>query len=182
MSCWIMPSHFGSGYFPDPGGSSLPCRSLRCSTYAPAPLVPLSSLFHSAKRIDRSVRTSGMLNTRASSITSAVPDPSSFAASPQPWPSMCALTMYISLGRDVPTFVQYTSSRGPGVVGSSLSFRRASFGCFKGSVLTLVRLRTPRGRPPPSIRGTALGSGAGRGAVDGGGGLNVYFRRSVGQP
>ena len=29
MSCWIMPSHFGSGYFPDPAGSSLPCSALR---------------------------------------------------------------------------------------------------------------------------------------------------------
>ena len=52
--------------------------------------MPVSSLFHSAKRIVRSVCTSGALKTRASSITSAVPEPSSFAASPQPWPSMCA--------------------------------------------------------------------------------------------
>ena len=40
-----------------------------------------------------------MLKMRASSITSAVPEPSSLAASPQPWPSMCAPTMYISSGR-----------------------------------------------------------------------------------
>ena len=39
-----------------------------------------------------------MLKMRASSITSAVPDPSSLAASPQPCPSMCAPTMYISFG------------------------------------------------------------------------------------
>jgi hypothetical protein len=58
------------------------------------------------KRIERSVRTSGLLKTRASSITSAVPDPSSFAASPQPIPSMCAPTIYISSGCVVPTFVQ----------------------------------------------------------------------------
>ena len=51
---------------------------------------PVSSLFQSAKRIERSVFTSGLLKTRASSITSAVPEPSSFAASPQPMPSMCA--------------------------------------------------------------------------------------------
>jgi hypothetical protein len=63
-------------------------------------------LFHSAKRIVRSVCTSGMLKTRASSITRAVPDPSSLAASPHPWPSMCAPMMYISSGRDVPTLVQ----------------------------------------------------------------------------
>ena len=42
--------------------------------------------------------TSGPLNTRASCITRAVPDPSSLAASPQPMPSMCPLTMYISSG------------------------------------------------------------------------------------
>jgi hypothetical protein len=29
MSCWIIPSHFGSGNLPDPDGFSLPCRSLR---------------------------------------------------------------------------------------------------------------------------------------------------------
>src|SRR6185437_2658251 len=36
MSCWIMPSHFGSGYLPDPAGSSLPCSASRCATYAVA--------------------------------------------------------------------------------------------------------------------------------------------------
>jgi hypothetical protein len=56
--------------------------------------------------MERSVRTSGLLKMRASSITIAVPDPSSFAASPQPIPSMCPPTMYISPGRVVPTFVQ----------------------------------------------------------------------------
>src|ERR1051325_135502 len=45
MSCWIMPSHFGSGYFPDPGGFSLPCRSCRCAMYARAACDPVSSLF-----------------------------------------------------------------------------------------------------------------------------------------
>ena len=45
---------------------------------------PVSSLFHSTKRIVRSLCTSAPLSTRASSITSAVPDPSSLAASPQP--------------------------------------------------------------------------------------------------
>ncbi len=54
----------------------------------------------------RSVVTPGMEKTRASSITSAVPEPSSLAASPQPMPSMCAPTMYISSGRVVPTLVQ----------------------------------------------------------------------------
>ena len=44
----------------------------------------------------------GLLNTRASSITSAVPEPSSLAASPQPMPSMCAPMMYISSGWVVP--------------------------------------------------------------------------------
>ena len=63
-------------------------------------------MFHSTNRMVRSVTTSGMLKIRASSITSAVPDPSSLAASPQPCPSMCAPTMYISFGYFVPTFVQ----------------------------------------------------------------------------
>ena len=48
----------------------------------------------------------GLLNMRASSMTSAVPEPSSFAASPQPWPSMWPPTMYISSGWVVPTLVQ----------------------------------------------------------------------------
>src|ERR1035437_4337645 len=29
MSCWIMPSHFGSGYSPDPAGSSFPWSAWR---------------------------------------------------------------------------------------------------------------------------------------------------------
>ena len=78
---------------------------------------PVSSLFQRTKRIERSVFTSGLLKTRASSITSAVPEPSSFAASPQPWPSMWPPTMYISSGCVVPTFVQYTSWRWPSVAG-----------------------------------------------------------------
>jgi hypothetical protein len=63
-------------------------------------------LFQSTNRIDRSVRTSGALKMRASSITIAVPDPSSLAASPQPMPSMCPPTMYISSGLVEPIFVQ----------------------------------------------------------------------------
>ena len=47
------------------------------------------------------------------------PDDEREDASPQPWPSMCALTMYISFGYRVPTFVQYTSSRGPFFAGSA---------------------------------------------------------------
>ena len=101
-----MPSHFGSGYRPEPGGSSLPCRSLRWSTYARAPFNPVSSLFQRANRIERSVCTSGLLKMRASSITSAVPEPSSLAASPNPMPSMWPPTMYISSGRVVPILVQ----------------------------------------------------------------------------
>ena len=149
MSCWIMPSHLGSGYFFDPAGDSFPCSAWRCSTYARAPLRPVSSLFQRMKRIDRSVWTSGLLNTRASSITIAEPEPSSFAASPQPWPSMCPPTMYISSGRVVPTFVQYTSSRGPGVVGSAFSARSRGSGWASESVLTPVRPRFPRRRLPP---------------------------------
>ncbi len=37
MSCWIIPSHFGSGYFPEPGGFSFPCSAWRCAMYARAP-------------------------------------------------------------------------------------------------------------------------------------------------
>ena len=29
MSCWIIPSHLGSGYFPEPFGSSIPCSFAR---------------------------------------------------------------------------------------------------------------------------------------------------------
>ena len=56
--------------------------------------------------MERSVVTPGALKTRASSITSAVPEPSSLAASPKPMPSMWADTMYISSGLVAPTFVQ----------------------------------------------------------------------------
>src|SRR5438034_725115 len=29
MSCWIIPSHFGSGYLPDPAGFSMPWSGAR---------------------------------------------------------------------------------------------------------------------------------------------------------
>jgi hypothetical protein len=57
-------------------------------------------------RIERSIRTSGALRTRANSITNAVPEPLSFVAWFTPWPSMWAATMYISSGRLVPIVVQ----------------------------------------------------------------------------
>jgi len=107
-------------------------------------------LFQSTNRRLTSVVTSGTLKIRASSITSAVPEPSSFAASPQPMPSMCAATMYISPGRDVPTFVQYSSSRGPSVDGSRFSSRSVSSGCRFGSLFTPARRVTPRRRDPPT--------------------------------
>ena len=130
-----------------------------------------------------------MLKTRASSITSAVPEPSSFAASPQPWPSMCAPTMYISSGCVVPTFVQNTSSRGP-VVGR-LAVERAQL-----RVGLLHRIGVDAGaargcrasRPPPGARSPALaiaGSAAAAAArlrASGGGVVYVYLMRSVGQP
>ena len=72
----------------------------------PGAIEPVSSLFQRTNRTERSVCTSGELNTRATSITSAVPDPSSLAASPQPWPSMWPPMMYISSGCVVPIFVQ----------------------------------------------------------------------------
>ena len=143
MSCWIIPSHLGSGYLPEPTGFSFPCRSLRWSTYACAPFKPVSSLFQSTKRIDRSVTTSGALKTRASSMTSAVPEPSSFAAAPKPWPSMWPPTIYISSGWAVPTLVQNTSSRGPGVSGSALIRRSAVSGCSSGFMFTPVGARVP---------------------------------------
>ena len=61
---------------------------------------------------ERAVLISSAASTRAISITSAVPEPSSFAASPPPRPSMCAPMMYISLGIVLPIRVAYTSSRG----------------------------------------------------------------------
>ena len=99
-----------------------------------------------------------------------------------------APTIYISFGNFDPTVVQYTSSRGPGVVGSVLSARSLSSGWRIESVLTPVRVRVPRGRPPPTAvgivgvavaadGGTAVGAGV---AV--GGGANTYFNRSVAQP
>ena len=72
--------------------------------------------------------TSGAEKIRASSMTSAVPEPSSFAASPQPIPSMCPPTMYISFGCVAPIFVQYTSCRCPGVVASASSARSVASG------------------------------------------------------
>ena len=88
--------------------------------------------------MERSVFTSGDENTRANSMTSAVPEPSSFAASPQPCPSIWPPTMYISSGCVVPTLVQYTSSRGPGALGCMLSARSFSSGWRMGSVFTPV--------------------------------------------
>ena len=117
--------------------------------YARAAWDPVSSLFHRANRMLRSVSTSRMLKTRASSITSAVPEPSSFAASPQPWPSMWAPTMYISSACEVPALVQYTISRGPGVAACMFNSRNVTSGCIIGSVFTPVRARIPRKRPPP---------------------------------
>src|SRR3990172_827151 len=57
--------------------------------------------------------------------------------------------MYISSGRVVPTLVQNTSSRGPGVVGCALSARSTGSGCLRESLFTPVRARRPRMRPPP---------------------------------
>ena len=133
-----MPIHLGSGYLPEPAGLSMPWSGERCRAYAAAP-PPVSSLLKRMNRIERSVCTSGELKMRASSITSAVPEPSSFAAEPNPWPSMCAPTMYISCGRVVPIFVQYTSSRGPGVSHCALMRRSAVSGWRSGFVFTPVR-------------------------------------------
>src|SRR5437867_3291393 len=90
-------------------------------------------------RMERSVCTSGLLKTRATSMTRAVPDASSFAASPQPIPSICPPTMYISPGCVVPIFVQYTSSRRPGCDGSAFSSRSRGSGCLFGSLFTPLR-------------------------------------------
>ena len=103
------------------------------------------------------METSGLLKIRASSITSAVPDPSSLAASPQPMPSMCAPRMYICSGCLDPIFVQYTSSRGPSVEGCVLSSRSFTSGCFIGSLFTVSGKTLPRRRDPPgpNVRFTA---------------------------
>ena len=57
-------------------------------------------------------------------MTMAVPDASSFAAWPNPWPSMWAPMIYISSGWVAPTLVQNTSERSP-LVGSSRFSRRS---------------------------------------------------------
>ena len=46
----------------------------------------------------------------------------------------------------MPTLVQNTSSRGPGVVGSVLSARSFASGCASGSVFTPVGPRVPKMR------------------------------------
>ena len=97
MSCWIMPSHFGS--------LAVPCRGALSNAYVPLPSMPNSSLFQKMNLTERFVRTSGIAKTRASSRIIAHPDASSSAASPPPRPSMCAETMYISPGVVAPTFV-----------------------------------------------------------------------------
>ncbi|MFP5378554.1 MAG: hypothetical protein ACLGHP_02140 [Vicinamibacteria bacterium] len=55
--------------------------------------------------------------------------------------------------------------RAPGVDGCELSARSRSSGCRIGSLLTPVRARWPRGRPPPTLRG---GPGGGAAAAGGG--------------
>src|SRR5437762_1216688 len=75
MSCWIMPSHFGSGYLPDPAGFSTPCSGARWRTYAAAP-PPVSSLLNRMNRTERSVSTSAgtpRCRVAAASTCSAAP-------------------------------------------------------------------------------------------------------------
>src|SRR2546427_2200916 len=121
-------------------------------------------------------------------MTSAVPEASSSAASPQPIPSMWAPTTYISSGRVEPIFVQYTSSRGPGALGCELSSRRFASGCASGESFTLVGAVTPRNRAPPApgrispLTITGLGAAPCCGRDRGGGGSYTYFSRSVAQP
>ena len=106
MSCWIIPSHFGSDTA-QPRRATQSLATVFAVPRKPVPRsTPYSSLFQSTNRIDRSVLTSGLLKTRASSITSAVPEPSSLAASPYPCPSMWAATMYMSSGWTAPILVQ----------------------------------------------------------------------------
>ena len=141
----------------EPGGSSLPCSSLALLDVGAARRSVRSPRCSTA-RSGSSARscTSGMLKTRASSITSAVPEPSSLAASPQPCPSMWALTMYISFGSVRADLRAVTPPRGHRASPAPRSARAApSFGCFIGSVLTPVGVRMPRGRPPPTARVTA---------------------------
>src|SRR5215203_6148347 len=49
-------------------------------------------------------------------------------------PSMCPPMMYISFGYFVPTFIQITSWRSPGVLGSMLIARIAGSGCESESL------------------------------------------------
>ena len=93
-------------------------------------------------------------------MTIAVPEPSSFAASPQPWPSMWPPTMYISSGRVVPTFVQKTSSRilFTVSVGSAFSARRRASGWRSESLFTPVR-RTNAAQAAPALDPDAIPDG-----------------------
>ena len=59
--------------------------------------------------------------------------------------------MYISSGCVVPTFVQYTSWRWPGVVGCVLSARSFASGCFERIGVDAGAARDCRDmRPPPA--------------------------------
>ena len=121
----------------------------------------VSSLFQSAKRIDRSVCTSGLLNTRASSITSAVPDPSSLAASPQPMPSMWPPTRYISSGWWCRLSCSRRPGAGPAPPASVRVFNSRSFGsgCASALLFTGRRARLPRIRLPPALARDPPGRG-----------------------
>src|SRR5512135_2862146 len=107
------------------------------------------------------------------------------------WP----LTMYISSGLVAPTFVQYTSSRGPLTACGMSSARTASFGCFCGSLFTpvgarlpLIGMALPRPRPWAACAGAAPrpeAPAAAVGAADPcagavlGAGLYSYVRRAT---
>ena len=115
--------------------------------------------------MERSVCTSGIEKMRASSMTIAEPEASSFTAWPQPMPSMCPPMMYISFGYFVPTFMQITSWRSPGVVGSMLIARIAGSGCESESLFPpcsrmSLKMRLPPGPLPgvPRPLGDVIGA------------------------
>jgi hypothetical protein len=105
-----------------------------------------------------------MEKMRASSMTSAVPEPSSLAASPQPMPSMWAPTMYISSGR-VAADLGAVDVRVLAVLalGSALSARRAGRAAQRIVVHAGARAVAAQGtatlpptaRPPPLIAAQA---------------------------
>jgi hypothetical protein len=121
MSCWIMPSHFGSGYFRSRRDSPCPADPALRDVGARA-FSPVSSLFQSAKRIVRSSARRAAEDARQLHHERGA-EPSSFARLPP------AVAVHVSaddvhlLGLRRATFVQKTLRAGP--LASAVGVQRA---------------------------------------------------------